>query len=132
MTCTIYLHYRHLCIFTICLNQRDRLYLLPSLKLTARLPLKNRPFHPKGKDRNLPTIHFQVLLLLVSGRVDYEFTNPNKGHCLEGFPGWPVSHSFAVNEDPAVWSAISNWIYPKPNDSADNYPSVKGQLGENP
>ena len=40
---------------------------IPSLKLTASLPLKIGR-NPKGKDR-LPTINFQVLLLLVSGRV---------------------------------------------------------------
>ena len=42
--------------------------MLPSLKLTAKAP-ENRPFSPKGK-ACLPTIHFQVFLLLVSGRVN--------------------------------------------------------------
>ena len=38
-----------------------------SLKLTANAP-ENRP-KPKRKRESIPTIHFQVLLLLVSGRV---------------------------------------------------------------
>ena len=37
-----------------------------SLKLTAKAP-ENRPFARKGNNL-IPTIHFQVLLLLVSGR----------------------------------------------------------------
>ena len=42
-----------------------------SLKLTASLPLKIG-FH-KRKGSSEPTIHFQVLLLLVSGMVDSRF-----------------------------------------------------------
>ena len=39
-------------------------------KLTAKAP-ENRPFHaPRGNETSLPSIHFQVLLLLVLGRVN--------------------------------------------------------------
>ena len=41
---------------------------IPSLKLTANAPENRHVYAPKGKD-HLPTIHFQVHLLLVSGRV---------------------------------------------------------------
>ena len=41
--------------------------ILPSPKRTANAP-ENRPGPQKGNNR-IPTIHFQVLLLLVSGRV---------------------------------------------------------------
>ena len=41
---------------------------LHSLKLTANAP-ENRPKRPKRKRPRNPTIHFQVQLLLVSGRV---------------------------------------------------------------
>ena len=40
---------------------------LHSLKLTASLHLKTGLKRPKRKGESLPTIHFQVLLLLVSG-----------------------------------------------------------------
>ena len=44
---------------------------LHSLKLTASLPLKiGRNWRPKRKPDRIPTIHFQVLWLLVSGRVN--------------------------------------------------------------
>ena len=41
---------------------------IPSLKLTANAP-ENRPKRPKRKRESIPSIHFQVLLLLVSGSV---------------------------------------------------------------
>ena len=44
---------------------------LHPLKQTASLPLKIDVFFPKRKPDRLPTIHFQVLLLLVSGRVTW-------------------------------------------------------------
>ena len=49
-------------------NQLQTFTLRPSLKLTAKAP-ENRPSNPKRKRENIPTIHFQGLLLLVSGRV---------------------------------------------------------------
>ena len=41
---------------------------------------ENRPFAPKGNNR-IPTIHFQVRLLLVSGRV-----NQSKSLCIPSLP----------------------------------------------
>jgi len=52
------------------------------LKQTASLPLKIDVF-PKRKPDRLPTIHFQVLLLLVSGRVTWNLKHHpglKKGH----------------------------------------------------
>ena len=47
--------------------------MVSSLKLTASLPLNNWPKRPKRKPDRLPTIHFQVCLLLVSGSVNWLF-----------------------------------------------------------
>ena len=58
------------------------LWRVPSRKLTASVPLKIGR-NPKGNNR-IPTIHFQGLLLLVSGRVvrfffGRDFFSPQKG-----------------------------------------------------
>ena len=51
----------------------------------GKFALENRPFNaPKGKDR-IPTIHFQVLWLLVSGRVLVDSCAPINIVSLEAF-----------------------------------------------
>ena len=57
----------HICELIHCLLAARKDVPLPSLKRTAQAP-ENRPASPIGKDR-IPTIHFEGVLLLVSGRL---------------------------------------------------------------
>ncbi len=73
----------------------------PPLKVTASLPPENRPIAPKGNESYGPTIHFQVLLLLVSGRVHLRCL---KMYLYKAFICWNNRHGF--DSSGKTWSTF--------------------------